>query len=64
MSSKSKQRKMNEEDSDESYSSDSSGDDNDAYAGNEVISILQIIHLFICTCYEVKFKRKFSQVID
>lgn len=32
---------MNEEESDDSYSSDSSGDDNEAYAGNEVINILQ-----------------------
>lgn len=32
---------MNEEESDDSYSSDSSGDDNEAYAGNEVIYILQ-----------------------
>lgn len=44
MSTKNKQRKMNEDDSDESYSSDS-GDDNEAYAGNEVICILHINHL-------------------
>lgn len=38
MSPKNKQRKMDDE-SDDSYSSDSSGDDNEAYAGNEVINI-------------------------
>lgn len=47
MSTKNKQRKMNEDDSDDSYDTDSSGDDNEAYAGNEVI--LQSNHLLIST---------------
>lgn len=59
---------MNEEESDDSYSSDSSGDENEAYAGNEVINILQKqiiysnIHILTRAVLLAKFKRKFSQL--